>query len=162
MAVQSTQDRYAVSASTGAGLDALAPRHHDVLLLVGRVALGIIFVLSGWGKLMGLSAFSASLAGRGVPAAELWAVIGAAVEFLGGAMIVLGLATRYAAVLMILFVIVATGISHRFWEYADPQQFRMQQVNFMKNLAIIGGFVVMLAVGGGRLALEAAWRHRRP
>jgi len=159
MAVQPTRAAYAAPA-TGSGIDAVAVRAYDALLLAGRLALGIIFVLSGYGKLTGLAAFAASLAAHGVPAAGLLAPIGATVEFVGGFLIVLGLQTRYAALVMIMFVIVATAISHRFWQYADPQQFRMQQTNFMKNLAILGGFVLAFATGGGRFSLDALWRRR--
>jgi len=59
----------------------------------------------------------ASLASRGVPQSSVWAVIGATVEFVGGILIVAGLRTREASLLMVLFVIVATGISHRYWEF---------------------------------------------
>ncbi|MFL5099364.1 MAG: DoxX family protein, partial [Xanthobacteraceae bacterium] len=59
----------------------------------------------------------------------------------------------------ILFVIVATAISHRFWEFADPQQFRTQQSQFLKNLSIIGGFLFVLAAGGGRFSLDNLWRR---
>jgi putative oxidoreductase len=139
--------------------DRFAVRSHDGLLLAARLALGAIFVLSGYAKLTGLAAFSASLAARGVPEAWLWGPVGASVEFAGGVLIVLGLATRYAALMMILFVIVATAISHRFWEFADPQQFRTQQSQFFKNLAIIGGFVFLFATGGGRFSVDALWRR---
>jgi putative oxidoreductase len=161
MAVQSTDPTYAASPSApAAGLDGFAARSSAGLLLAARVALGAIFVISGAMKLGTVAAFSASLAARGVPASWLWGPVGATVEFVGGVLIVLGLGTRYAAVLMILFVIVATAISHRFWEYADPQQFRLQQSQFFKNLAIIGGFIGVLAAGGGRFALDMLWRRR--
>src|SRR5215211_4313360 len=99
----------APSRSAASGIDAFAAKFYDELLLVSRVALGLIFVLSGYMKLTGLAAFSASLAARGVPAAWLWGPVGATVEFVGGLLIVLGLGTRYAALLMILFVIVEHG-----------------------------------------------------
>jgi len=131
----------------------------DSMLLLGRLLLGIIFVLSGYGKLMGLAAFAASLEKNGVPFASVIAPLGAAVEFFGGLAIVLGIEVRYAALLMVLFVIVATGISHRFWEQADAAMQRGQQVHFMKNVAIAGGFLVLHVAGGGRLALERLWRR---
>jgi putative oxidoreductase len=162
MTVQSTRPSYpAPSEAAGSGLDAFAARSYDTLLLAGRLALGAIFVLSGYLKLMGLTAFSASLAARGVPAEWFWGPVGAAVEFVGGILILLGLGTRYAALLMILFVIVATGISHRFWEFADPQQFRTQQSQFFKNLSIIGGFLVLFATGGGRFSIDSFWPRRK-
>jgi putative oxidoreductase len=129
-------------------------RAEDWILLAGRVALGAIFVKSGFQKLTALGAFAASLAGRGVPQSSVWALIGATVEFAGGLLIVSGLKTRPAALLMILFVIVATGISHRFWEYADAAR-RAQESQFFKNLSIAGGFALLFAAGAGRFALDA-------
>ena len=128
------------------------------LLLLGRVLLGSIFVISGYGKLMGLAAFAASLEKNGVPYASMLAPVGAAVEFFGGLAIVLGIEVRYAALLMIAFVIVATLISHRFWEFEDAAR-RMQQTQFSKNMAIIGGLLLLLAAGGGRFAVERLWRR---
>lgn len=130
----------------------------DWLRLLGRVLLGGIFVVSGYGKLFGLAAFAAGLERRGVPFASTLAVIGACVEFFGGLAVVLGLEVRYVAVLMIAFVIVATAISHRFWEFAGADR-AAQVTNFSKNVAIIGGFVLLAAAGGGRLALERIWRR---
>jgi putative oxidoreductase len=162
MVIQSTERRLSSSPHGFAtGVDRLAAAFYDWLLLVARVLLGLIFVLSGYGKLTGLAAFSASLAARGVPAAEGFAVLGACVEFFGGIAVLLGLATRYAALLMIVFVVVATLISHRFWEYADPQQFRAQQGQFMKNVTILGGYVLLFACGGERFSMDALWRRKR-
>ena len=135
-----------------------APLRSDTLLLLGRVLLGSIFVISGYGKLMGLAAFAASLEKNGVPYASMLAPVGAGVEFFGGLAIVLGIELRYAALLMIAFVVVATLISHRFWELQDAAR-RAQVTQFSKNVAIIGGFVLLHAAGGGRYALERLWRR---
>jgi len=132
----------------------------DVILLLGRVALGAIFVKSGLQKLMALGAFAASLAGRGVPQSSTWAVIGATVELVGGILIVTGLRTREASLLMILFVIVATGISHRYWEFAEAAR-RAQESQFFKNLAIIGGFLLLFVSGSGRFSLDSLLGRRR-
>lgn len=132
----------------------------DVILLLGRVALGTIFVKSGIQKLPALGVFAASLAQRGFPQSETWAVIGATIEFVGGILIVTGFQTRYASLLMILFVIVATGISHRFWELADAAR-RAQESQFFKNLSIIGAFLLLFVTGGGRFSLDALLRRRK-
>jgi putative oxidoreductase len=132
--------------------------HSDTLLLLGRILLGSIFVVSGYGKLMGLAAFAASLEKNGVPFASTLAPVGAAVEFFGGLAIVLGIELRYTALLMIAFVIVATLISHRFWEFQDAAR-RAQVTQFSKNVAIAGGFVLLHAAGGGRYAVERLWRR---
>lgn len=132
----------------------------DVILLLGRVALGAIFVKSGIQKLLVLSVFAASLAQRGIPQSEMWAVIGATIEFVGGILIITGFQTRYASLLMVLFVIVATGISHRFWEFADAAR-RAQESQFFKNLSILGGFLLLFVAGGGRFSLDALLRRRK-
>jgi putative oxidoreductase len=139
--------------ATGAG--------NDAIWLLARILIGGIFVYSGFGKLTGLDGFAASLAKNGVPMAEVMAVIGAAVEFFGGLAIVLGVQTRYAALLMALFTITATLISHRFWEFADPATFRGQSVQFMKNVAILGAFLLLFVQGGGRLSVDGWWRRAK-
>src|SRR3954447_17160079 len=125
----------------------------DTGLLFGRLLLGAIFVSSGFGKVMHLDTFAQSLSSRGVPMSTPLSVLGALVEFLGGIAIVIGLQVRWASALMILFVIVATLISHRYWELADAAR-RAQETQFMKNVAILGGFLLLMASGGGRFSLD--------
>jgi putative oxidoreductase len=150
--------RRASAAATG--IDAFATgAAGDVIWLVARCLIGGIFVYSGFGKLTGLEGFAASLAKNGVPVPEIMAVIGAAVEFFGGLAIVLGIKSRYAALLMALFTINATLISHRFWELPDPAMFKMQSVHFMKNVAILGAFLLLFVQGGGRLSIDGLWRR---
>jgi len=141
-------------------IDRLAAVWNDTICLLGRILIGGIFVQSGFHKLMGLDAFAASLARNGIPAAiaPALAPIGAGVEFVGGLAVVFGLMTRYAAVLMIVFVIVATLISHRFWALEGAER-RAQTVQFAKNVAIIGGFLFDFVTDGGRLSLDR-WRRR--
>jgi putative oxidoreductase len=83
------------------------------------------------------------------------------VEFVVGVLIVTGFKTRCASLLMILFVIVATGISHRFWEFADAAR-RAQESQFFKNLAIIGGFVLLFVTGPARYSVDTLLRSRKP
>ena len=148
--------------STASALDRLmAGAGGDTIWLLARCFIGGIFVYSGFGKLMALDAFAASLAKNGVPMADVAAVVGAAVEFGGGLAIVLGLQTRYAALLMALFTISATLISHRFWELQDLALRKQQSVHFMKNLAILGAFLLLLVQGGGRLSFDGWWRRAR-
>jgi putative oxidoreductase len=93
-----------------------------------------------------------------VPFASALAPVGASVEFFGGLAIVLGVEVRSAALLMVAFVIVATLISHRFWELEDAAR-RAQATLLSKDVAIIGGFVLLHAAGGGRFAVERLWRR---
>ncbi len=140
--------------------DSLAARASDTVLLIGRLAMGIIFFQSGFAKLTGLGPFIGSLGNRGVPFPDFWGPVGAISEFAGGALIILGLGTRYAAALIVIFVIIATAISHRYWEFAEPAR-RLQQGQFFKNLAIIGGALFLFICAAGRFSLDAILLKRR-
>ena len=133
--------------------DRLAVRLHDIVALVGRLLMGWIFLNSGFTKITDVAAFSAVLAKRGVPAPGLMGWIGAIVEFVGGLLIIFGLKIRYAALLMILFVIVATLISHRYWEFTGAD-LGVQRTNFWKNVAIMGGLCFMFLAGAGKLSVD--------
>jgi putative oxidoreductase len=134
---------------------------NDLALLIGRVAFAALFLPSGFSKLLNLQAFLYNIDGRGVPFAPVLAPIAAAVEFLGGVALLLGVQVRFASVVLLLFTVVATLIAHRFWEYAPGAARQMQQINFFKNVAIVGGFVFLAAHGGGRYCLEQLWRRDR-
>ena len=134
----------------------------DIASLLARVALAALFIPGGLRKLTDLAAFTASLKKQGVPFAEVLAPLGAGVEFLGGIALLIGVQTRLAAVLLIVFTVIATLIAHRFWEFEGSAR-QMQQGQFLKNLAIVGGFLALWVSGAGRYALERLWRrdHRR-
>lgn len=134
--------------------DGVAASATDLWLLVGRVLMGWIFLYSGWGKLYGgMAGYQGYLKNLGVPSPEFISWIGAPVEFGLGVLLVLGIATRYASVLGIIFMIVATALAHRYWEYpaaAVGAQFN----NFIKNLAIFGGMFYVFVTGPGRFSVD--------
>ena len=134
-------------------VDRCAASCHDVVALLGRLAMSWIFLSSGFGKLSNVAGFSAVLDKRGVPAPSFMGWLGAIVEFGGGLLIILGIKIRYAAILMILFVAVATLISHRYWEY-PPEQLVAQTTNFWKNATIVGGLLFMFLAGAGRYSVD--------
>lgn len=138
----------------------LGPAAADSLLLAARILIGYIFLIGGWGKLMGLAGFASYLDKHGVPASYTFAVLGAAAELVGGLALVLGVATRYVVLLMIAFTLVATGIAHRFWEFEDAAR-RTQTIAFNKNMAIIGGLLALLVAGPGRLSGDGLLARRR-
>jgi putative oxidoreductase len=134
----------------------------DALVLIGRILIGQLFLVSGFWKVLGPSAFGASLAQRGVPAAEVLGFIGAYVEFLGGLALVVGFKTRWAALALFVFTIIATGIGHRYWEFADAAMRRNQQSHFFKNVTILGGLLFAFVTGAGRFSIDALWRRSAP
>jgi putative oxidoreductase len=76
-----------------------------------------------------------------------------AVELGAGLLLLVGYKARWAALAIFLFLIPATLIFHNFWA-SPPAEFRMQQINFMKNFAIMGGMLMVWAFGPGRFAFD--------
>jgi putative oxidoreductase len=138
---------------------AVSAHASDALLLLGRIAIASVFIPAGLSKLGNLQGFAASLERGGVPFAQVMAPLGALVEFLGGIAIAVGIQVRFAAALMILFTIVATLIAHRFWELQGAAR-QAQQGQFFKNLGLIGGFLFLVANGGGRYCIDRLWQRR--
>ena len=133
--------------------DRWAESGHDVVALLGRLAMSWIFLSSGFAKLTNIAGFSAGLTKDGVPMPTFFGWLGAIVEFGGGLLILLGLKLRYAAVLMILFVLVATLLRHRYWEF-PAEALIAQRTNFWKNVTIIGGLLFMFLAGAGRYSVD--------
>ena len=140
------------------GADALAASTSDFVLLCARIMLGWIFIRSGYGKLFNIEAVAASFPPRGVP--YFMAYVSVPVEFFGGVALLLGLATRYVALLMGLFTVVATLVSHRYWDFSEAAVRRAHESSFWKNVAIVGGFLSLFVSGGGRIGLDG-WLRRR-
>lgn len=132
--------------------DGVALRAQDFLLLAGRVLIGWIFISSGWRKLLDIPAFAGTMPRRGLPG--FLGYIAPPAEFFGGIFIVVGFATRYSALVMILFMIIATFSSHRYWEYSEPAQYASQNSNFWKNVSMTGGIVLLFITGAGRFAID--------
>lgn len=138
-------------------MDRIAQATSGVVLLAGRLAMAAIFVPSGFGKLGHLSGFAQSLGAKGFWPPFAWAVVGACVEFFASVCVVLGLKTRYAALLLVVFTAVAAAVSHNFWiMQGQPRQ--LNYIQFMKNIAIIGGFLLLFATGPGPLSLDRRGR----
>ena len=128
----------------------------DAALLIGRLCMAYLFVMGGWEKLMDLAGFAAYLSKLGIPAQYSYAlaVVGACVEFFGGVCIVLGLVTSWVALLLAVHTLIAALLAHRYWTVADHAQTLNQMIHFNKNLAIIGGFLILYAAGPGRWSLD--------
>jgi uncharacterized membrane protein YphA (DoxX/SURF4 family) len=92
-----------------------------------------------------------------LPAPALLTWVTLVLELLVSAGLILGIGTRYAAILMFVFVVVATAIGHRYWEYpVGPQQIG-QYNNFLKNISIMGGALAIFVTGAGLFHWIAYW-----
>jgi putative oxidoreductase len=152
MSVQSTESSHPSLSHA----DSIAASTRDAFLLVGRVLVGWLFLVSSagiGGKIWNAAGFAGYLKNLGMPAPEFWSWIGALVEFVIGAALILGVGTRYAALLCALFLVVATALAHRYWEYPAARVVA-QYNNFLKNLAIFGGALLVFAAGPGRFSVD--------
>ena len=131
----------------------------DNVLLIGRILLGWIFVRSGYGKIFDIPSYAATFPPRGLPA--FLAYISVPAEFFGGIALILGFATRYVVLVMVVFMLVATFSSHRYWEFADVAVRRAQDSSFYKNMAMLGAFLFLFAGSPGRFSVDAWLRKRR-
>jgi putative oxidoreductase len=114
--------------------------------LAGRVFLAAIFLISGLGKIGAYAGMAAYMDSMGVPGALLPLVI--ATEVLGGVAIIIGWKTRIVAFLLAGFTLLSGVIFHS--NFAD----QIQTVMFLKNIAIAGGFLLLVANGAGAWSLD--------
>ena len=119
---------------------------HALISLVARVLLSAIFITAGYQKIGGYDGTLQYMASQGVPGFMLPAVI--ALELGGGLAILFGLFSRWAALGLAIFTVIAALIFHT--NFAD----QMQAVSFMKNLAIAGGLLLLFANGPGAWAVR--------
>jgi len=125
----------------------------DVVALIGRVALAAMFVISGFGKLTGFAGTAGFIASKGLPMPEVLAAAAVVIELGGGLMIVFGWMTRWAALAMVVFLVVITPIFHGFWAMPAEQQM-VNQIMFLKNLSILGAMLLLYAFGPGRYSVD--------
>ena len=113
------------------------------VILVARLLLAYIFLVAGWGKIVGYAGTAGYMESMGVPAALLPLVI--LMEFGGGLALLFGFQTRFASLGLGIFSILTAFIFHNGAEDA---------INFMKNFAMAGGFFVLMLYGAGRFSLD--------
>ncbi len=128
-------------------------RSRDAAALLGRVLLAAIYIMSGWGKIGGFAGTAGYIASKGLPLPEVGAALAVAVELLGGLMILVGFKARWTALVMAIFTLAAGVLFHAYWQ--DPPAAQMANyINFWKNVAIAGGFMMIFAFGPGRWSLD--------
>ncbi|TVR45075.1 MAG: DoxX family protein [Planctomycetota bacterium] len=118
---------------------------------MGRIALAAIFLASGFGKIANFSGTAAFMASKGIPITS-FLLIGAITFLLIGALsLILGLRARFGALLLIVFLVPTTLIFHPPWDSSE-------QIQFLKNIGLIGGLLMVMAHGSGAFSLERCIR----
>lgn len=128
-------------------------KQSDVGLLIGRLFMAVLFLWAGLGKVRGWPGPVGMMQADHVPFPWLGAIFATAVELAGGALLVLGVRTRILALVMAVYTAATTYFAHRFW-LMHGAAVLPAEINFYKNVAIIGGFFLLASAGPGRFAVD--------
>jgi putative oxidoreductase len=131
----------------------MANSSKSVVPLVGRILMAVIFLISGFFKIGGYSQMVGYATAKGLPLAGVAIACAAAAELLGGLAILIGFKARIAAWALFLYVIPVTLVFHNFWKMQGMEQ-QDSMVHFMKNLAIMGGLLILAANGPGAYSVD--------
>jgi putative oxidoreductase len=123
-------------------------------MLVGRIFLSAIFISAGFDKLIHYEATAIYMASKGMTMIPLFLYTAALIEILAGLAVLLGYKTRYAAAILVIFLIPATLIFHDFWN-AGAVERQLQMIMFLKNLAIAGGLLYVISSGPGSYSCDS-------
>jgi putative oxidoreductase len=129
----------------------------DALALAGRALVAYLFIPAGFGKIAGFAGAVGYIASAGVPLPEVCAALAIAAELGLGLLVLFGFKARWAALGLAVFLAVITPIFHNYWAVEAAQQM-MQKQSFDKNLAVLGGLLVLAAFGAGRWSLDGQRR----
>ena len=139
--------------SSGSALtywDGVAARSSDLLILIGRLFVALVFFFT----VITNSPTAGYLTALHFPAPASMSLLAIAVEWIICATLILGIATRWGALLALIYVIIAVSTAHRYWEFPEAQQ-TVQYIFATKDLAILGGVLMVFVTGAGRYSLDA-------
>ena len=124
--------------------------------LLGRLMLCAIFVMSAVGnKIPKFAETVAIMENEGVPQAKIMLVGAIAFLILGSLLVILGYKARFGALLLLIFLALATYYFHDFWNIKDaPDAQTLQMIEFMKNLGLAGAMLFIMANGSGHWSLD--------
>lgn len=134
-------------------IDSLAVRSEPLILLLGRLCIGSLFLMSGinhWLDLKLLTHFMTGLPGS----VNVWAMCAATIEVASGVAMVLGFRTREFALLLVLFNLAAAVIGHPYWSISDATAHWGQLIHFWKDIGLAGGALFVFARGAGPLSID--------
>ena len=123
------------------------------VILLARILLMLLFVISGWGKLTHFGGTVDYMTSLGAPVPMVAAAIAVVMEFFVAILLIIGFYTRPLAALMAVFVLGTALIGHPFWGMVNPERMA-NMIHFFKNMAIIGGLLMLAVTGPGRYSVD--------
>jgi putative oxidoreductase len=125
----------------------------DIAALVGRVLLALMFVIAGYGKITGYAGTAGYMASAGLPMVGVLLPLTILVELGGGLALIVGWKARWVALIVAAFTALATVVFHNFWAVV-PEAKMVNELLFLKNIAVIGGLLMVWAFGPGRFSVD--------
>lgn len=116
------------------------------IFILGRILLGGYFIKSGYAHFKSLDSFTGYAQSKGVPMPKVAVLVTGAMLFLGGLGILLGVYIELSVGLLSLFLLSTLVKMHRYWEVTDPMAKMGEQVNFYKNIGLLGAILMLLAI----------------
>lgn len=124
--------------------------------LLGRILFSSLFLLASFGHFTPQTIGFAS--NNGVPWANFLVPLSGLIAFLGGLSVLIGYKTKIGAWLLVLFLVPVTFMMHKFWGISSPADAAMQQIMFLKNLALTGGALHIAYFGAGPISFDHRYR----
>lgn len=122
--------------------------------LLARLLMAALFLPAGISKIGGFAGTAGYIGSVGLPLPEVGAAIAILVEVVAPILLIVGLFTRHAALVLAVFTLVASFFFHAFWSVPAEQAF-MQSLMFWKNIGVVGGLLAIAAFGAGAFSVDA-------
>ena len=126
-----------------------------IVPLIGRILLSPVFIIAGVGKIRGFSGEEMFVASKHLPLPAVALGIAMLIELVGGLAILVGLYTRFTAWIVFLYMIPITFLFHNFWTMQGAA-YQDNMLHFEKNVAIMGGLLILAAFGAGSFSIDSA------
>ena len=118
----------------------------SVFFIIGRILFGGYFIYSGINHFRMLNPMASYAQSKGVPSAKLAVAFTGLLLLVGGTSILLSLYPTIGATALVLFLLPVTFTMHAYWKIQDPMAKMAERVNFMKNIALLGAALLLLAI----------------
>ena len=125
----------------------------NVLNLLGRIAIAALFLPAGLNKLAAIEGTSGYFASLGLPGVAIFVWLVIAIEVLGGIALIIGYQTRFVAIGLAIFTVLASIAGHAFWAAPVDAAF-IAQLLFFKNIAVTGGLLILASTGAGSISID--------
>ena len=127
----------------------------SIVPLIGRILLSGVFILGGIGKIFGFSMEEGFVAAKHLPLPAVALSIALVIELAGGLAILAGLYTKFTSWIVFLYMIPTTFLFHNFWAMQGADRLD-SMIHFEKNLAIMGGLLILATFGAGAYSADSA------